>query len=89
MHRFFLKIEILYSNSIMKKIFNIKDLNLFNAVIEIDEVEYLINKEGVKAIKSGDKTILLKRIIDGEFSLISIRIINKAIKDKGIIDYLE
>ncbi len=70
------------------KIKNINDLNLLNAVIEIDEVEYLINKDGAEAIKSEDKTILLKRIIDGESSLISIDKIKKAIKDNGIIDYL-
>ena len=73
----------------MKEIFNLKNLNLLNAVIEIDEVEYLINKEGVEAIRFGDKTIILKRIIDGEFSLISVSKIRKAIKDNGIIDYLK
>lgn len=62
--------------------------NLTNAVIEIDEVEYLITEESADKINKGAETISLKRLIDYEERLISLKTLLKIIKQGGIIDRL-
>lgn len=62
--------------------------NLSNAVIEIDEVEFLIDKKAARAINMGDKKVSLKRLIDGEDRIFSLDTINHSIKESGIIDRL-
>lgn len=65
-----------------------KNKNLPNAVIEIDEVEYLIDGKAVEEIEIGKANILLKRLIDSDKRSFSIETIQKSIKDNGIIDHL-
>ncbi len=66
----------------------IKNNNLENAVIEIQEVEYLITKEASEQIKMKKETIDLRRLIDHKNISFSLILINEAIKKDGIIDNL-
>ncbi len=63
--------------------------NLLNAVIEIDEVEYLINEKAAEEITAGEKNIILKRLVDSKERSFPIDIINHSIEKNGIIDRLE
>ncbi len=67
---------------------NIKELFLLNAIIEINGLEYLIDKNALESIKSEDKTVLLKRIVDHNYDLISYKEVERNIRSNGIIDYL-
>ena len=59
-----------------------------NAIIEINGLEYLIDKNALESIKSEDKTVLLKRIVDHNYDLISYKEVERNIRSNGIIDYL-
>ena len=62
---------------------------LENAVIEIEEVEYLINKNAAAEIGRGEKMIILRRLVDLEYHHVSLRVVKRALKKPGIVDYLE
>jgi len=66
-----------------------KKENLKNAVIEINEVEYLINEKSINALEDGKKLVPIKRLIDGKEEIVSIDTLNEAIQKNGIIDHLE
>ncbi len=65
-----------------------KNNNLLNAVIEIEEVEYLIDRDANDSIRNDTKDISLVRLIDGEKRIFSRDIILKSIAKSGIIDRL-
>ena len=63
--------------------------NLENAVIDIDEVEYIINKDAAKSILLNEKTVILKRLVDQKKVIMSLKEVRKSILDNGIIDTLD
>lgn len=64
-----------------------KTLN--KAIIEIDEVEYLIDENASKLIKMKTEDIALIRMIDRKIFVFSLKEIQAVIKKDGIIDYLD
>lgn len=62
--------------------------NLANAVIEIEEVEYLIDEIAANKITRGEETIPLIRLVDNEIRTISLENILKIIREGGIIDHI-
>lgn len=72
----------------MKKISKKNILRLVNAVIEIDEVEYLVDKKSAEAIEARKDHVTLKRLVDQETRIFPLDEINSAIKKHGIVDHL-
>lgn len=61
-----------------------------NIVIELeDEVEYLLDDESIGQILNKSLKISLKRLVDGAKIAIEIKKIEKSLKTKGVIDYLD
>ena len=70
------------------------DINKFikpgkDAVVEIEEVEYLLDDNAATSIARGDKKIALIQLFDRRSYLFDIEIVVKAIEAGGIVDYLD
>lgn len=62
----------------------------FDLILELDdEVEYLIDAEAVKSISSNERTVLLKRLVDGEAIVMTSRKVIQTLKKSGPTDYLK
>ena len=59
--------------------------NLLNAVIEIDEVEFLITETSAKQIAAREALVLLHCLVDSKNMVFPLDIAEKAIKN-GIVD---
>ena len=66
---------------------NMKNLN--KAVIEIDEVEYLIDAYAAQLIENNSKEVPLIRLFDRKILILSATEIIDIIKKNGIIDRLD
>lgn len=62
--------------------------NLINAVIEIDDVEYLIDETTADKIIRKEEIIPLIRLIDNKMRTVSSEDILKIVQEKGITDHL-
>lgn len=59
-------------------------------VVELDdEVEYIVNDQGVADIRAGKALATLIRVIDRKPESISVRRIWWAIAKEGVIDYID
>jgi hypothetical protein len=64
-----------------------KSLN--KAVIEINEVEYLIDELADRMIEKDEQEIALMRLFDSAIFVFSAKEIKKNIERGGIVDYLD
>lgn len=63
--------------------------NLVKAVIEIDEVEYLIDKFAAEMIEKDAEEVILTRLFDSSILVLSSRKIKEIINKGGIVDHLD
>ncbi len=57
-------------------------------VINMNEVEYLVNDESVRAVEDGEKIIPVVQLYDGEGYFFNIKEIEKSLAENGPVDYL-
>jgi hypothetical protein len=66
-----------------------KRKNLIKAVIEIDDVEYLIDEFAAKMVEKNSQEVVLIRLFDKEILVLSAKEIKDIIKERGVVDFLD
>ncbi|HEY1041528.1 MAG TPA: hypothetical protein VGE63_02275 [Candidatus Paceibacterota bacterium] len=58
-------------------------------VIEIEYAEYLFEDEGIQMFKDDEPLVLVRILFGGQQYLMPKDVVERAIRKKGIIDYLD